>query len=91
MIILLRFNFHDQITFEGFYLFYASLLQSDTQPQLLLLEITAETQIPERDLKRSLQSLAMSRPTQQVLLRQGNGQEIGTILGFFCFKFKFQI
>ena len=80
MIILLRFNFHDQITFEGFYLFYASLFQPDTQ--LLLLEIAAETQIPERDLKRSLQSLAMSRPTQQVLFRQGNGQKIGAILRF---------
>ena len=84
MIILLRFNFHDQITFEGFYLFYVSLLPlKNTHNQLLILEIAAETQIPERDLKRSLQSLAMSKPTQQVLLRQGNGQEIGTILRFF--------
>ena len=82
MIILLLFNFQDQITFGGFYLFYASLLQSDTQPQLLLLEIAAETQIPERYLRRSLQSLAMSRPTQQVLFRQGNGQKIGAILRF---------
>ena len=82
MITLLLFNFHDKITFEGFYLFYASLLPIKNT-RLLLLEIAAETQIPERDLKRSLQSLSMSRPTQQVLLRQGNGQEIGTILGFF--------
>ena len=82
MIILLQFNFRDQISFEGFYLFYASLLPIKNT-QLLLLEMAAETQIPERDLKRSLQSLAMSRPTQQVLSRQGNDQEIGTILKFF--------
>ena len=35
-----------------------------------------ETDIPERDLTRALQSLAMGKPTQRILLRNARGKDI---------------
>lgn len=40
----------------------------------------AETQIPEKELKRSLLSLAMGKTAQRVLCRKGHGREIGLFL-----------
>ena len=42
-----------------------------------------DTQIPERELKRNLQSLAMGKPTQRVLQRKAAraGKEIGAFIG----------
>lgn len=35
-----------------------------------------DTQIPEKDLKRALQSLAMGKQSQRILCRRGTGKEI---------------
>lgn len=43
----------------------------------LIKELAAETQIPDKELKRSLLSLAMGKPTQRILCRKGYGREIG--------------
>lgn len=47
-------------------------------PQSLLCsqEILNETDIPEKDLVRALQSLAMGKPTQRVLIKQPKTKEI---------------
>lgn len=55
MIILLRFNYQDRISFE---------------------KLLSETQIPDKDLKRALQSLAMGKSSQRILCRHGSGREI---------------
>lgn len=39
-------------------------------------EILNETDIPEKDLVRALQSLAMGKPTQRVLIKQPKTKEI---------------
>lgn len=42
----------------------------------ILQEIQSETDIPERDLIRALQSLAMGKPTQRILLKYPRTKEI---------------
>ena len=39
-------------------------------------EIKSETAIPERDLVRALQSLAMGKPTQRILVKNPRTKEI---------------
>uniref|UniRef100_A0A183DAT6 Cullin_Nedd8 domain-containing protein n=1 Tax=Gongylonema pulchrum TaxID=637853 RepID=A0A183DAT6_9BILA len=38
--------------------------------------LASETQIPDKELKRSLLSLAMGKTTQRILCRRGHGREI---------------
>lgn len=45
-------------------------------------ELATETQIPDKELKRSLLSLAMGKPTQRILCRKGYGREIGQLKNF---------
>jgi len=42
----------------------------------MLQEIQNETDIPEKDLIRALQSLAMGKPTQRVLIKNPRTKEI---------------
>lgn len=66
----MRFNAKPKMTFEeimvrpDFILFLSVVFQGDTQ-------------IPERELKKILQTLAMGKSTQRILCRNGNGKEIG--------------
>lgn len=41
-------------------------------------EIASETSIPEKDLKRAIQSLAMGKTSQRVLTRQRSGAGVGS-------------
>ncbi|MFH4981104.1 hypothetical protein AB6A40_007813 [Gnathostoma spinigerum] len=52
------------------------LMRFNTKAKISFEELLAETQIPEKDLKRCLQSLAMGKPGQRVLCRKGTGKEI---------------
>ncbi|KHN76775.1 Cullin-3 [Toxocara canis] len=52
------------------------LLKFNNKTKFTFEELAAETQIPEKELKRSLLSLAMGKPTQRVLCRRGHGREI---------------
>jgi cullin 3 len=42
----------------------------------------AETQVPGKDLKRALQSLAMGKSAQRILSRKGHGKDIGLFVFF---------
>ena len=44
--------------------------------KILLQEIARETAIPKKELDRALQSLAMGKPTNRVLLKSPEGKEI---------------
>ncbi|KAF8383258.1 cul-3 [Pristionchus pacificus] len=63
------------------------ILQVNTHTMILLMrfnirhmftfnQLKEDTQIPERDLQRCLQSLSMGKPTQRILTRKGKGKEI---------------
>ncbi|KAF4525029.1 hypothetical protein B566_EDAN016006 [Ephemera danica] len=52
------------------------LMQFNNRERLTYEEIQSETDIPERDLIRALQSLAMGKPTQRVLLKHPKTKEI---------------
>uniref|UniRef100_A0A1I7X6F7 CULLIN_2 domain-containing protein n=1 Tax=Heterorhabditis bacteriophora TaxID=37862 RepID=A0A1I7X6F7_HETBA len=52
------------------------LLRFNVKTRFTFDEMQADTQIPEKELKRNLQSLAMGKPTQRVLSRRGKGKDI---------------
>ncbi|VDK76385.1 unnamed protein product [Litomosoides sigmodontis] len=52
------------------------LLRFNNKAKITFEELLAETQIPDKELKRSLLSLAMGKPTQRILCRKGHGREI---------------
>ncbi|VDD90715.1 unnamed protein product [Enterobius vermicularis] len=52
------------------------LLRFNVKSKITFEELLAETQIPEKELKRSLLSLAMGKTAQRVLCRKGHGREI---------------
>uniref|UniRef100_A0A915Q496 Cullin family profile domain-containing protein n=1 Tax=Setaria digitata TaxID=48799 RepID=A0A915Q496_9BILA len=52
------------------------LLRFNNKAKITFEELAAETQIPDKELKRSLLSLAMGKPTQRILCRKGHGREI---------------
>lgn len=49
-------------------------------------EIKNETDIPERDLMRALQSLALGKITQRVLTKEPKTKEIGEITSAVQFR-----
>ncbi|VDN05739.1 unnamed protein product [Thelazia callipaeda] len=60
------------------------LLRFNNKAKITFEELAAETQIPDKELKRSLLSLAMGKPTQRILCRKGHGREIGSnFINFF--------
>ncbi|CAI5451019.1 unnamed protein product [Caenorhabditis angaria] len=63
------------------------ILQVNTHQMIILLhfnyrtrytyqQLLDESKIPERELKRNLQSLAMGKPSQRILARKGKGKDI---------------
>ncbi|GMT04619.1 hypothetical protein PENTCL1PPCAC_26793, partial [Pristionchus entomophagus] len=52
------------------------LMRFNIRPKFTFEQLKADTQIPERDLQRCLQSLSMGKPAQRILLRKGKGKEI---------------
>lgn len=52
------------------------LMRFNDKAKMTFEELASETQIPEKELKRSLLSLAMGKATQRVLCRKGHGREI---------------
>nr|CAG4638271.1 EOG090X01NX [Cyclestheria hislopi] len=52
------------------------LMLFNSREKLTYEEIQSETEIPERDLIRALQSLAMGKPTQRVLVKNPRTKEI---------------
>lgn len=63
------------------------LMRFNVRSRFTFEQLLSDTQVPEKDLKRSLQSLAMGKASQRVLCRRGNGKEIGKSmeLGQQCF------
>ncbi|PAV89355.1 hypothetical protein WR25_05585 [Diploscapter pachys] len=59
------------------------LLRFNIRPKCTFEQLLEETKIPERELKRVLQSLAMSKPSQRVLCRKGKGKDIELSDEFF--------
>ena len=53
------------------------LMLFNTREKFTYEELANETDIPERDLTRALQSLAMGKPTQRILLKHPKSKEIG--------------
>ena len=47
---------------------------------LCLQEIQSETDIPEKDLMRAIQSLAVGKLAQRILCKEPKNKEIGTVL-----------
>ena len=52
------------------------LLKFNQRPQWSYQEIADETEIPERDLMRAMQSLTMGKIGQRVLARIGDGAKV---------------
>ncbi|KAH7709338.1 cullin-3-like protein [Aphelenchoides avenae] len=52
------------------------LMRFNVRSRFTFEQLLSDTQVPEKDLKRSLQSLAMGKATQRVLCRRGNGKDI---------------
>ncbi|CAB3398212.1 unnamed protein product [Caenorhabditis bovis] len=70
------------------------ILQVNTHQMIILLhfnyrarctyqELLDDLQIPEKELKRNLQSLAMGKPSQRILARKGKGKDIDKLDEFF--------
>lgn len=53
------------------------LMLFNTRERLTYEEISSETEIPQKDLTRALQSLALGKPTQRILLKSPKTKEIG--------------
>ena len=47
---------------------------------VILQEIQSETDIPEKDLMRAIQSLAVGKLAQRILCKEPKNKEIGTVL-----------
>uniref|UniRef100_A0A914CCA3 Cullin family profile domain-containing protein n=1 Tax=Acrobeloides nanus TaxID=290746 RepID=A0A914CCA3_9BILA len=52
------------------------LLLFNTRSRYTYEQLLSETQIPEKDLKRVMQSLAMGKPSQRILCRKGHGKDL---------------
>ncbi|KAK0404401.1 hypothetical protein QR680_017439 [Steinernema hermaphroditum] len=52
------------------------LMRFNDRTRFTFHELLEDTQIPERELKRSLASMAMGKTSQRVLCRRGHGKEI---------------
>uniref|UniRef100_A0A7E4UWK1 CULLIN_2 domain-containing protein n=1 Tax=Panagrellus redivivus TaxID=6233 RepID=A0A7E4UWK1_PANRE len=52
------------------------LMRFNNADQMTYAQLQKDTQIPDRDLKRALVSLAMAKASQRVLARTGEGREI---------------
>ena len=55
------------------------LMLFNNRDKLCYEEISNETDIPHKDLTRALQSLAMGKPTQRILIKHPKTKEIGKI------------
>lgn len=47
-------------------------------------EIASETNVPERDLHRALQSLACGKSTQRILIKDPKSKDIGMLENGIC-------
>jgi len=52
------------------------LLQFNDRAEWTYKQLSESTQIPEKELKRSLQSLSMGKSAQRILVRRGTGKDI---------------
>lgn len=53
------------------------LMMFNARERMTFEEIRNETEIPQKDLTRAIQSLAMGKPTQRILSRNSKSKEIG--------------
>lgn len=63
-------------------------MQINVCTYLFFKEIQSETDIPEKELVRALQSLALGKPAQRILLKQPKTKEIEP-LHVFCINDSF--
>ena len=56
------------------------LMLFNSRERMTFEEIMTETDIPEKDLTRAIQSLAMGKPTQRILFRNSKSKDIGELL-----------
>ncbi|KAI1712967.1 cullin family domain-containing protein [Ditylenchus destructor] len=52
------------------------LMRFNQMPRITFEQLMKDTQIPEKELKRQLQSIAMGKQSQRILIRKGTGKEI---------------
>ncbi|GMT32261.1 hypothetical protein PFISCL1PPCAC_23558, partial [Pristionchus fissidentatus] len=52
------------------------LMRFNIRPKFTFEQLKEDTQIPDRDLQRCLQSLSMGKASQRILVRRGKGKEI---------------
>jgi len=79
MCVLLLFNTHDKMTFEVIYIFFLTknyFIYVCVKMYLFFQDIKSETDIPEKDIIRALQSLALGKPSQRILLKSPKCKEI---------------
>lgn len=55
------------------------LMLFNSRERMTFEEIMTETDIPEKDLTRAIQSLAMGKPTQRILFRNSKSKDIGSL------------
>ena len=75
MCILMLFNTRDRLTYDVSS-FRCSQKRRTLNVFLVEQDIMNETDIPKKDLDRALQSLAMGKPTQRVLVKSPKGKDI---------------
>ena len=75
MCILMLFNTRDRLTYDVSS-FRFSRKRRTLNVFLMEQDIMNETDIPKKDLDRALQSLAMGKPTQRVLVKSPKGKDI---------------
>jgi hypothetical protein len=63
------------------------LLKFNQRPQWSYQEIADETEIPDKDLMRAMQSLSMGKIGQRVLARVGEGSKVGPVTNPACRRF----
>lgn len=61
------------------------LMLFNNRDRLMYEEVASETDIPEKDLVRALQSLAMGKATQRILIKTPKTKDIG--MWFFISTF----
>lgn len=59
------------------------LMLFNARERLTFDEISSETEIPHKDLTRALQSLALGKPTQRILIKSPKTKEMGQLFYFF--------
>uniref|UniRef100_A0A183C2E5 CULLIN_2 domain-containing protein n=1 Tax=Globodera pallida TaxID=36090 RepID=A0A183C2E5_GLOPA len=59
------------------------LMRFNQHARMTYEQLMNETQIPDRELKRCLQSLAMGKQSQRILCRKGAGKDIESLDEFF--------